>query len=142
MSLAYKQLSVSMIKAGSANPALRITNARVNKSSAASFDGRFAGMHKSEDFAVYPLKVNEARVTIQSETRIGWITAKGDVYLSPAIISGANRTHLSLSVLVDKMTGEEMFRLVTCVSCAYTMKLNALEKSNVFALAQSLLKTQ
>ena len=94
-------------------------------------------MHKSEDFAVYPLKVSEARITIQSETRIGWITARGDVYLSPAIISGANRTHLSLSVLVDKMTGEEMLHLLTCVSCAYTLKINSIKKGNVFALAQS-----
>ena len=142
MSLAHKQLPVSIVQPSSEGPVLRITNARVNKSSSAAFDGRFAGMHKSEDFAVYPLKMKEAHVTIQSETRIGWITAKGDVFLSPAIIGGANRTHLSLSVLVDKMNGEEMFHLLTCVSCAYVMKINAVKNDNVFAVAQELLKTR
>ena len=103
---------------------LKIANARVNKSNTAAFDGHFAGMLKPEDFAVHPLSLLEARVTIQSETRIGWITAKGDVFLSPAISSGAHLPHLSLSVLVDKMNAEEMFHLVACVSCAYALKLS------------------
>ncbi len=130
---AINEISRLGVKPGEDTQGLKISNARVNKSNAAAFDGCFSGMHKPEDFAVHPLSLLEARVTIQSETRIGWITAKGDVYLSPVISSGAHLPHLSLSVLVDKMNAEEMFHLVTCVSCVYALKVGSRTSANVLS---------
>jgi len=97
----------------------KITNIKKNCMGTLSFDGKFNGMRKAQDFIVYPIhKGNDAdKIKIQSETRIGQIDLQtGDVLLSPARQGGSYFVHLAFAGKVDQLTREELaglkFRLV------------------------------
>ncbi len=64
----------------------QITNCHRNIMGTVSFDAKFAGMRKAQDFIVYPMQDSGETITIQSEHRFG----KLDLATGKGIIS-ANR---------------------------------------------------
>lgn len=97
----------------------KIENIKKNCMGTLSFDGKFSGMRKAQDFIVYPMhKGNDTgNIKIQSNTRIGRIDLKtGDVFLSPARQGGSYFVHLAFAGKVDQLTKEDLaglkFRLV------------------------------
>lgn len=69
-----------------------IENIKKESTGTVSFDGKFKGMRKAQEFIVYPLHSGSSAtsVQVQSDTRIGQIDLKsGVVALSPPIASGA-----------------------------------------------------
>lgn len=51
----------------------QITNCHRNIMGTVSFDGRFPGMRKAEDFIVYPMHDSGVEILIQSDHRFGRI---------------------------------------------------------------------
>ena len=100
-----------------------ISNFRKNCMGTVSFDAKFAGMRKAQDFIVYPMKQGDdaLRPVIQSDTRIGIIDLEtGSVWMSKPHANGANFVHLSMErALIDKLSPEDVFNL----------------KANIFATA-------
>lgn len=96
-----------------------ITNIHKNLMGTISFDGKFAGMRKSQEFDVYPLQAGSDgfKVTIQSDTRIGIIFLRngaeddGRVYMSGPHSSGAYFSHLASGSFIDKLNSEELLML-------------------------------
>ena len=89
-----------------------ITNMRKNIMGTLSFDGKFAGMRKAQDFIVYPMKEAEYLATIQSDTRIGTIDiVTGEVVLSPSYKSGAYFVHLALAKPTGTLSAEQLLML-------------------------------
>lgn len=96
-----------------------ITNIHKNSLGTISFNGKFAGMRKSQEFDVYPLQAGSdgAKVTIQSDTRIGIIFLRngdaddGRVYMSGPHASGAYFSHLATGSFIDKLNSEELLLL-------------------------------
>lgn len=79
-----------------------------------SFDGKFDGMRKSQDFIVYPVsKDSEVKaITIQSDTRIGFVDLNnGRVMVTPSFPSGAYNHHLSLVKYAGTLPAEELLLL-------------------------------
>lgn len=69
---------------------MEISNVRKNIMGTASFDAKFDGMRKAQDFIVYPMKDSAESALIQSDTRIGRINMQtGAVILSKPHSSGA-----------------------------------------------------
>ena len=86
-----------------------IENIRKNRMGTVSFDGKFAGMRKAQDFIVYPMKEAETHAQVQSDTRIGAIDLQsGFVMMSPARQGGSYGVHLALAANVGKLTAEEL----------------------------------
>lgn len=97
----------------------KITNIKTDCLGTLSFDGKFAGMRKAQEFIVYPIKKDEdaTQIKIQSDTRIGKIFLdSGDVVLSPSRQGGSYFVHMVLAKKVDTLSKEELagliFRLV------------------------------
>lgn len=91
-----------------------ITNFKKNNMGTISFDGKFKGMRKLQDFITYPLHAGQDahRVQVQSDTRIGFIDlATGAVVMTPSIPSGAYNIHLMIARSLDNLTGEELLLL-------------------------------
>ncbi len=62
-----------------------ISNIKKNIMGTASFDGKFAGMRKAQDFIVYPMQDSGEVVSVQSDNRFGRIDlATGSVLMSAA----------------------------------------------------------
>lgn len=77
-----------------------------------SFNGRFPGMRKEQDFCCYPMPDLTEDVKIQSDTRIGNINlTTGRVMLSKAHPNGAYNQHLHEAAFVEKLSAEELFML-------------------------------
>lgn len=93
-----------------------ITNLRQNSVGTVSFDGKFNGMRKAQGFIVYPLKMADTRLTVQSDTRIGTIDLRtGDVEMSPSIRGGAYFPHLCLATHAGKLDAESLLMLKAAV---------------------------
>ncbi len=105
-----------------------------------SFDGKFKGMRKSQDFIVYPLsKENEAKeLRIQSNTRMGTINLlTGVITMTPPRQGGSYSVHMVFAKEIDVLSKEELvgikFRLVQTANpnagnngmCIYTDNSNA-----------------
>jgi hypothetical protein len=91
-----------------------ITDTKKNKMGTISFNGKFKGMRKSQEFIVYPIHGGQdaSRVTIQSDTRIGIVNLNtGTILMSPSIPSGAYNPHLALARPLDMLSGEELLLL-------------------------------
>lgn len=92
-----------------------ITNFHTNCMGTTSFDGKFPGMRKAQDFIVYPIKGDdEARrfVTIQSDTRIGMIgLEEGTITLTKPYKSGAYFVHLAFAENVGALPAEDLLVL-------------------------------
>jgi hypothetical protein len=61
---------------------MKITNIHKNCFGTISFDAKFSGMRKEQDFIIYPNPENE--LVIQSDNRIGYISKTGDVVIAKA----------------------------------------------------------
>lgn len=82
-----------------------ITNCTKNCLGTVSFDGKFQGMRKAQDFIVYPMQDSGAIVKIQSDTRIGTLDLdSGALVLSQPHASGAYFLHLQR----DKLSRETL----------------------------------
>lgn len=97
----------------------KIFNIRKNIMGTISFEAKFNGMRKAQDFIIYPIKENDEilEITIQSDTRIGRININtGDVTMSPSRAGGSYSVHLIFAPLIDKLSVEELaglkFRMV------------------------------
>lgn len=92
-----------------------ISHLRKNCMGTTSFDAKFAGMRKQQDFIVYPIKASDdtQRPIIQSDTRIGMVCLQtGNVWMSRPHPGGANFLHLSMErSLIDKLPQEDLFSL-------------------------------
>lgn len=90
-----------------------ITNMHTNCMGTLSFDGKFMGMRKAQDFIVYPMHGESDTIKIQSDTRMGQIDlATGDVIMNKPHASGAYFLHLSLEgKVIDKLDPETLFTL-------------------------------
>lgn len=91
-----------------------ITNLKRNNLGTASFDGRFAGMRKAQDFIIYPVASGQSaeRLLVQSDTRIGFICMKtGEVQLAGPYPSGAYQPHLGMRKPAGSLSGEELLLL-------------------------------
>lgn len=72
-----------------------------------SFEAKFEGMRKAQEFDVYPIKGGDdaKTVTIQSDTRIGTVNLDtGDVQITRSIPSGAFFHHLALVQPAGKLS--------------------------------------
>ena len=95
-----------------------ITNIHRNRMGTTSFDGKFDGMRKAQDFIVYPM--HEGRQTeaaqVQSDTRIGMIHLQtGAVMMSPSRQGGSYGVHLAFAKPAGKLSGEELLALKTAI---------------------------
>lgn len=89
-----------------------ITNIRRNCMGTVSFDGKFDGMRKAQDFIVYPIKNESTVATIQSDTRIGQIDlTNGHVKLSPSRKGGSYGVHLMFAARVSPLSPEDLLML-------------------------------
>ena len=93
-----------------------ISNIHKNCMGTVSFDAKFAGMRKPQDFIVYPIKAGDesGRIVIQSDTRIGLIDVEsGKVWMSKPRAGGANFMHLPYgnTPYTDKLSQEDLFSL-------------------------------
>ncbi len=91
-----------------------ISNIRRNCMGTTSFDGKFPGMRKPQDFIVYPFHAgNDANVaTIQSDTRIGRVDlTTGAVILSASKSSGAYFVHLIGAKVAGILSAEDLLML-------------------------------
>lgn len=76
-----------------------ISNLHKNVMGTTSFDAKFEGMRKPQEFDIYPIKGGHSanEVTIQSDSRIGVISlVTGEVKITKSIPSGAFFHHLAL----------------------------------------------
>lgn len=89
-----------------------ITNMHTNIMGTLSFDGKFMGMRKAQDFIVYPMHGESEWIKVQSKTRIGGINLKsGEVKLCPPVQSGAYAQHLALIQHSGVLDSETLFTL-------------------------------
>lgn len=105
-----------------------ISNFKKNCMGTVSFDGKFDGMRKSQDFIVYPVKQGDqtTAITIQSDTRIGMVhLGTGQVLLSPSRAGGSYGVHMALAKPAGTLSAETLLLL----------------KSNVFATASGMAGT-
>ena len=79
-----------------------------------SFDGKFDGMRKAQDFIVYPMHAgnNADNALVQSDTRIGRINLlTGEVTMSPPRAGGSYNVHLMFCKPAGVLTSEELLML-------------------------------
>lgn len=80
-----------------------IANCRKNIMGTLSFDGKFPGMRKAQDFIVYPMHDSSESITVQSDTRFGQIDlATGKAVMSAPHSNGA----YAVSLQMDCMRGK------------------------------------
>jgi len=86
-----------------------ISNIHKNRVGTISFDGKFSGMRKAQEFIVYPVKVGDKNISIQSDTRMGQINiSNGELVMSKSHPSGANFVSLQLDILRKKTVKENI----------------------------------
>lgn len=95
-----------------------ISNIHKNCMGTVSFDGKFEGMRKAQDFIVYPFHAGNqtAAAKIQSDTRIGMIHLEtGAIMLSPSRAGGSYGVHLALAKSAGKLSAESLFSLKAAI---------------------------
>ena len=95
-----------------------ITNISKNCMGTVSFDGKFAGMRKAQDFIVYPMHKDSdaAKATVQSDTRIGTINlSTGEVAMSPSRSGGSYFVHMALTKPAGKLDAETLLLLKAAI---------------------------
>lgn len=86
-----------------------ITNCRRNIMGTVSFDGKFLGMRKPQDFIVYPMQDSGPLIKIQSNNRMGQINLDtGALVLSTAASGHAGFLHLQICVARQTATCETL----------------------------------
>lgn len=63
---------------------MQVTNIHKNIMGTISFNAKFGGMRKEQDFIVYPITSDNPEIVIQSDNRIGYINSHGDVVVAKA----------------------------------------------------------
>lgn len=88
-----------------------IENIHKNRMGTVSFDGKFDGMRKAQDFIVYPFHAGNSTdaAKVQSDTRIGLINlTTGEILMSPSRQGGSYGVHLAFAKPAGKLTSEEL----------------------------------
>ncbi|MCR4304941.1 MAG: hypothetical protein NUV63_12095 [Gallionella sp.] len=88
-----------------------IADLRKNCMGTVSFNGKFAGMRKAQNFIVYPMHSGNSTESalVQSNTRIGRIhLTTGEVLMSPSRQGGSYNVHLMLAKPADALSAEEL----------------------------------
>lgn len=96
-----------------------LSNFHKNTLGTLTFDAKFPGMRKAQDFDVYPIGAGEAAnvLTVQSSTRIGRIClVTGQVKMSPSFSGGTGFVHLAMAKLIATLDGEQLLQLKTQVA--------------------------
>lgn len=89
-----------------------IANIRRNSMGTTSFDGKFDGMRKAQDFIVYPMNDQAEIARVQSDTRIGLIQlSSGKVVMSPSRAGGSYGVHLAFAKPAGQLNAEELLML-------------------------------
>lgn len=91
-----------------------LNNIHKNNMGTVSFDGKFDGMRKPQDFIVYPMQAGDdlSKISIQSDTRYGHIYLDdGRVFMSPSVSSGAYAHHLVNGKFLSAISAEELLLL-------------------------------
>lgn len=91
-----------------------LSNLHRNIMGTVSFDGKFDGMRKAQEFDVYPMQAGDdlSRVAIQSDTRYGHIYLNdGRVFMSPSVAGGAYSHHLVQGKFLTPIAAEELLLL-------------------------------
>ena len=89
-----------------------ISNIRKNRMGTVSFNAKFTGMRKEQDFIVYPMHEEKKTITVQSETRIGKIDLEtGIVIMSPPRAGGSYDPHLRLAKHICNLKAEQLLML-------------------------------
>jgi len=97
---------------------MTISGIRKNCMGTVSFDGKFDGMRKAQDFIVYPMHAGNAAESalVQSDTRIGRIHfTTGSVIMSPSRQGGSYNVHLMLCKPAGTLSAEELLLLKAAV---------------------------
>jgi len=85
-----------------------ITNLHRNIMGTTSFDGKFQGMRKAQDFIVYPLAAGETTICIQSDTRYGRLDlTTGNLEMSKSHANGAGSMAFALDTRVKETVSSE-----------------------------------
>ena len=95
-----------------------ISNIRRNIMGTTSFDGLFPGMRKAQNFTVYPVKAEQdaGRVTVQSDTRIGFIHMEtGTVTMSKPKPGGAYFVHLNGAQIIGTLPADDLLLLKAAI---------------------------
>lgn len=95
-----------------------IANIHKNRMGTVSFDGKFDGMRKPQDFIVYPFHAGNQTTAakVQSDTRIGLIDLDtGEVIMSPSRAGGSYGVHLALAKPAGKLSAETLFTLKSAI---------------------------
>ena len=81
---------------------MKITKIKKNIMGTTSFNAKFKGSRKEQEYIVYPISEVSSTITIQSDTRFGKIEIEsGDVLLTKSHSNGANTAHFATDVLVE-----------------------------------------
>lgn len=91
-----------------------LSNFHRNTLGTVSFDAKFDGMRKPQDFDVYPMQAggDHSRIAIQSDTRYGHIYLDdGRVFMSPSVAGGAYSHHLAKGKFLTPISAEELLLL-------------------------------
>lgn len=91
-----------------------IENVRKNIMGTVSFDGKFDGMRKAQDFVVYPIGkgVEPATISVQSDNRFGKIDmATGAVVMSKPANYANSMTLAMTGANAGKLNAEELLML-------------------------------
>lgn len=95
-----------------------ISNIRRNRMGTTSFDGKFPGMRKAQDFIVYPMHSGSGatKAKIQSDTRIGSVDmASGAVLMSPPRAGGSYGVHMAFAKVIYTLNTEELLLLKAAI---------------------------
>lgn len=95
-----------------------IDGIRKNCMGTVSFDGKFDGMRKAQDFIVYPLHAGNQTTAakVQSDTRIGMIHLEtGEILMSPSRAGGSYGVHMALAKPAGKLSAESLLALKSAI---------------------------
>lgn len=95
-----------------------LANIRKNCMGTVSFDGKFDGMRKPQDFIVYPMHAGNSTESalVQSGTRIGRIhMTTGAVIMSPSRQGGSYNVHLMLAKPAGTLSAEDLLMFKSAI---------------------------
>jgi len=91
-----------------------LTNIHKSHMGTVSFDAKFPGMRKAQDFIVYPIRGDQAGdpLLVQSDTRIGHICPlTGRIDMAGPFPSGAYNPHLMFAKHIGTLSAEDLLML-------------------------------
>lgn len=89
-----------------------ITARKVLNVETVTFNAKFSGMRKEQEFIVYPVQPNASSIVIQSDTRIGEIHLDtGICRISKSFPNGAGIGHLAMANDTDLIATDDLQKL-------------------------------